>query len=124
MKIAPQKADNQEAQTAGLGRMSLDKQFHGDIEASAAGEMLSAMTEVQGSGAYVALDRVKGTLHGRSGSFLLVHRGIMTRGMPQLEIEIVPDSGTGELAGITGKLAIRVEAGKHFYTLEYELPAS
>lgn len=104
--------------------MSLDKQFQGDLDATSAGEMLTAMsTSVQGSGAYVAVERVTGKLQGRSGSFALYHVGVMNRGVPQLTITIVPDSGTGELTGITGKLNIRIEpGGAHFYDFEYELP--
>ena len=105
--------------------MSLDKQFHGELEATSVGEMLTAMSgSVQGSGAYVAVERVTGTLHGRNGSFALHHTGVMNRGVPQLTIMVVPDSGTGELTGLTGKLNIRIEPdGKHFYDFEYELPA-
>ena len=110
---------------SGLGRMGLSKQFHGDLEAASVGEMLTAMSSgVQGSGAYVAVERVTGKLNGRSGSFMLHHTGVMTRGVPQLTIMVVPDSGTDELTGITGKLDIRIESGgKHFYDFEYELPA-
>jgi hypothetical protein len=108
---------------SGMGRMSLDKQFHGELEATSVGEMLTAMsTSVQGSGAYVAVERVTGKVQGRSGSFALYHIGVMHRGAPQLTINVVPDSGTGELTGITGKLNIRIEPdGKHFYDFEYEL---
>ncbi len=110
---------------SGLGRMSLDKQFHGELEATSVGEMLTAMSSsVQGSGAYVAVERITGTLHGRSGSFALHHTGVMNRGVPELTIMVVPDSGTGELTGITGKLNIRIESGgKHFYDFDYELLA-
>ncbi|MFZ0704712.1 MAG: DUF3224 domain-containing protein [Candidatus Korobacteraceae bacterium] len=126
VKLTPQPlADT--AADSGLGRMSLDKQFHGDLEATSVGEMLTAMSSgVQGSGAYVAVERITGTLQGRSGSFALYHIGVMNRGVPQLTITVVPDSGTGELTGITGKLNIRIEPdGKHFYDFEYEyeLPA-
>jgi len=107
-----------------LGRLSLDKQFHGDLEAIGQGQMLTAMSDVQGSAAYVAIERVTGTLHGRSGSFALHHRGIMNRGAQSLEISIVPDTGTQELKGITGTLKIRIEDKKHFYDLDYEFPAS
>lgn len=107
-----------------LGRLSLDKQFHGDLEAVGQGQMLTAMSDVPGSAAYVAIERVTGTLHGRSGSFALHHRGIMNRGAQVLEISIVPDTGTQELKGITGALKIRIEDKKHFYDLSYELPTS
>ncbi|MEO5989342.1 MAG: DUF3224 domain-containing protein [Candidatus Eisenbacteria bacterium] len=103
----------------GLGRMSLDKQFQGDLEGVGKGQMLTAMSEVKGSAGYVAIEHVTGTLHGRSGSFVLQHSGLMDRGAQQLAITIVPDSGTGELAGITGTLRIRIEERKHFYDLEY-----
>ena len=106
-----------------LGRLSLDKQFHGDLEATGQGQMLTAMSDVQGSAAYVAIERVTGTLHGRTGSFALHHRGIMNRGAPSLEISIVPDTGTGDLKGITGTLKIRIEDKKHFYDLEYSFSA-
>jgi hypothetical protein len=124
VKLTPQSLAEAGADS-GLGRMSLDKHFHGDLEASSVGEMLTAMSStVQGSGAYVAVERVTGKLGSRSGSFALHHTGVMTRGVPQLTITVVPDSGTGELAGVTGKLDIRIEpGGKHFYDFEYELPA-
>ena len=124
VKLKPQPLAETVADS-GLGRMALDKQFHGDLEATSVGEMLTAMsTSVQGSGAYVAVERVTGNLQGRSGSFALYHIGVMNRGVPQLTITVVPDSGTGELTGIAGKLNIRIESdGKHLYDLEYELPA-
>jgi hypothetical protein len=124
VKITPQSLAEAEADS-GLGRMALNKQFHGELEATSVGEMLTAMSSsVQGSGAYVAVERVTGTLGGRSGSFALHHTGVMNRSVPQLTINVVPDSGTGELIGLTGKLNIRIEAGgKHFYDFEYELPA-
>jgi hypothetical protein len=104
--------------------MSLAKQFHGELEATSLSEMLTAMSSVQGSGAYVAVEGVTGKLGGRNGSFMLQHTGVMTRGVPQLTITVVPDSGTDELTGLTGKLNIRIEpGGKHFYDFEYELPA-
>lgn len=104
-----------------LARMSIDKIYHGDLEASAHGEMLTAAGSVKGSAAYSAIERVTGSLHGRSGSFALQHTGIMTRGTPQLSITVVPDSGTGELTGLSGKLNILNEAGKHSYDFEYTL---
>lgn len=104
-----------------LGRMSIDKQFHGDLEAVSKGQMLSAGTSVKGSAGYVAIEQVTGSLHGRSGSFVLQHYGIMNRGAPQLTVTVVPDSGTGELTGLAGTLAIKIAAGKHFYEMEYTL---
>lgn len=107
-----------------LGRMSLDKQFLGDLVASSHGEMLTAATDVEGSGAYVALERVSGTLGGRRGTFALQHVGTRARGEQTLAILVVPDSGTGELAGLFGRLSIRIEGGKHSYDLEYTLPGA
>jgi hypothetical protein len=101
------------------GRMSIDKQFHGDLEATSQGEMLTAMSSVKGSAGYVAIERVSGTLKGRKGSFVLQHTGIMNRGEPSLTITVVPDSGTDELAGLTGKMSINVADGKHSYDFEY-----
>jgi hypothetical protein len=122
VKLAPQKPDNAEAEAAKLGRMSIDKRFFGDLDATSKGEMLSAMTEVKGSAGYVALERVSGTLHGRSGAFVLQHSGTMTRGAPQLSITVVPDSGTSQLAGLAGAMTIKIADGKHFYEFDYTLP--
>lgn len=105
-----------------IGRMSLSKQFHGDLQATALGQMLATRTPTPGSAAYVALDRVSGTLHGRAGSFSLQHSGTMDRGAPTLDIMIVPDSGSEGLTGISGRLRIRIDEGRHFYELDYELP--
>ena len=106
-----------------LSRLMLDKHYHGELEAAAQGQMLTAGTVVKGSGAYVAIEKVTGTLHGRSGSFVLQHTGTMTQGAPLLTITVVPDSGTGQLAGIAGKMTINIADGKHSYDLEYTLPA-
>jgi hypothetical protein len=105
-----------------VGRMTIDKEYHGDLEAAAKGEMLTAMTEVKGSAGYVAIEHVTGTLNGRPGSFLLQHSGTMNRGTPQLSVSVVPDSGAGQLAGLTGKMDIVINAGKHSYEFEYSLP--
>jgi hypothetical protein len=105
------------------GRMSINKQFHGDLEATSVGEMLTAMTSVKGSAGYVAIERVTGSLHARKGSFALQHSGTMTRGEPSLSVTVVPDSGTDELAGISGKLAIIISEGKHSYEFEYLINA-
>ena len=110
------------ADGAMLGRMSIDKQFRGDLDATSRGEMLSAGTAVKGSAAYSAVERVSGTLGGRRGTFVLQHTGVMNRGTPSLLVTVVPDSGTGELAGLTGTMAIHVEGGRHSYTFEYALP--
>jgi len=104
-----------------LGRMSLDKTFTGALEAVSKGEMLSAMTSTKGSAGYVAIEQVIGSLSGKSGSFVLQHFGTMNRGKDNLILEVVPDSGSGELSGIAGKMLIKIENGKHFYEFEYEL---
>jgi hypothetical protein len=105
-----------------LGRMSLDKRFEGDLVATGQGEMLTALTPVKGSAGYVAIERVSGTLHGRIGGFVLQHTGTMSRGAQQLSITVVPDSGTGALAGIAGTFKIDIVEGKHLYAFEYSLP--
>ncbi|MGH8123271.1 MAG: DUF3224 domain-containing protein [Rudaea sp.] len=104
-----------------LARMSIDKQFHGDLEALSKGEMLSAMGSVKGSAGYVAIERVTGTLHGRSGSFVLQHNATMTRGQPFLNVIVVPDSASGELAGLAGTMNIIIADGKHSYEFDYTL---
>jgi len=104
-----------------LGRMSLDKTFTGALEAVSKGEMLSAMTSTKGSAGYVAIEQVIGSLSGKSGSFVLQHFGTMNRGKDNLILEVVPDSGSGELTGISGNMLIKIENGKHFYEFEYEL---
>lgn len=104
-----------------LGHLSLDKEFRGDLVATSKGEMLSAGTTVKGSAGYVAMERVTGTLHGRRGSFVLQHSGTMTRGAPQLSVSVVPDSGTGELVGLAGTMAIIIADGKHSYEFSYTL---
>ncbi len=105
-----------------LGQMSLDKQYHGDLEGASKGQMLTAGTDVKGSAGYVAMERFTGTLNGRKGSFVLQHTGTMNRGALQLSVTVVPDSGTGELVGLTGKMAIIIADGKHSYDFEYTLP--
>lgn len=104
------------------GRMGIEKTFHGDLDATSRGEMLTAMTDEKGSAVYVAIERVEGTVGGRRGSFVLHHRGIMNRGEQALEVHVVPDSGTGELKGLSGEMRIRIEDGKHHYTFDYALP--
>ena len=106
-----------------LGRLSIEKQFHGDLEATSRGEMLTATTDLKGSAGYVAVERVSGTLRGRQGTFALQHSGTMTRGTPQLIVTVVPDSGTGQLAGLSGKMGITIADGKHSYDFEYMLAA-
>lgn len=120
VKVVPA-APEDKAEGTTLGRMTLDKQFHGDLEATSKGEMLYATT-VQGSGGYVAIERVTGTLHGRTGTFVLQHTGTMTRGVPELSVTVVPDSGTGQLTGISGKMTIHIADAKHSYDFDYTLP--
>jgi Protein of unknown function (DUF3224) len=104
-----------------LGRMSLSKQFRGDLEAVGSAQMLSAGTSVKGSAGYVAIERVVGRLHGRAGSFVLQHCGTMNRGHAALSVSVVPDSGTGELKGLTGTMTIDIVNGKHFYGFDYTI---
>lgn len=104
-----------------LGRMSIDKQFSGALDAISKGEMLSAMTGTQGSAAYVAIEQVVGTLEGKKGSFVLQHFGTMNKGKDSLVVEVVPDSGAGELSTLSGSMKIKIEDGKHFYDFEYQL---
>ncbi|HEX8169148.1 MAG TPA: DUF3224 domain-containing protein [Thermoanaerobaculia bacterium] len=104
-----------------VARMTLDKQFHGDLEATSQGEMLSAGSPQSGSAGYVAMEIVRGTLHGKRGTFALQHNGTMDAGTQSLTITVVPGSGTEELAGISGSLTIEIKDGKHFYALEYEV---
>ena len=107
----------------GLGRMVLEKRYHGALEATGNGEMLTFMGAVQGSAGYVAMERVEGTLDGLSGGFTLQHNGIMDRGQPSLAVLVVPDSGSGDLTGLSGKLDIRNEEGRHYYTFDYVIAA-
>lgn len=123
VKLKPQ-APDQGAEDSAVGRMSIDKQFHGDLERSSQGQMLAVRTDVNDSAGYVAIECVSGTLHGRSGTFALQHNGTMTRGAPQLSITVVPDSGTGQLVGLAGKMTIEIVDGKHSYDLEYTLAKS
>jgi hypothetical protein len=123
VKLTPQTAED--GADSGLGRMSIDKQFHGDIEGSSKGFMLSsAATVVKGSGGYVAMERVTGKLKDRTGSFVLQHSGTMTRGAPQMTITVVPDSGTDQLVGLAGTMTIKIDAGKHSYEFDYTLPGT
>lgn len=120
VKVTPQPADGY-ADAAALGRMTLDKQFHGDLEATSKGQMLTGMGSDKGSAGYVAVEQVSGTLHGRTGTFILMHTGVMNRGEPHLTIIVVPDSGTGELTGLSGTMSIDAGGGKHSYVFEYTL---
>jgi hypothetical protein len=107
-----------------VGRMSIDKQFHGDLEAVSKGQMLGVRTAVKDSAGYVPMERVVGTLAGRTGSFVLQHNTTMNRGVPQQSIIVVPDSGTDQLAGLTGAMTIDITDGKHFYNFEYGFDAA
>lgn len=120
VKLSPQAPGDPSASPA-VGRMLIDKTFRGDLQATSKGQMLAAQTAVEGSAGYVAMEQVSGTLHGRSGTFVLQHGGTMTRGAPQLSITVVPDSGTGDLAGLAGSMTIDIADGKHSYRFEYTL---
>ncbi len=121
VKLAPI-AQTEHAGGTTLGRFSLAKAFHGDLEGTGAGEMLTAGTSVAGSAGYVAIERVEGALGGRQGSFVLQHSGSMAHGGQSLTITVVPDSGTGELTGLAGTMQIDIEGKAHFYRFEYSLP--
>jgi len=121
VQLGPLPQYNQDVD-AKLARMSIDKQFHGDLTATSKGEMLSALTDVNGSAGYVAIERVIGVLHGRSGSFVLQHNAVMNRGIPESNIIVVPDSGTGELSGLSGNMLIIISKDKHTYEFHYTLP--
>ena len=122
VKIDPQAADEKGGGPA-IGRMLIDKQFHGDLEATSKGTMLAAGTGAKSSsGGYVALEIVTGVLKGRPGTFVLQHSATMNRGVPQLSITVVPDSATGQLTGLAGKMNIIIADGKHSYDFEYTLP--
>ena len=121
VKLAPQPAAPG-LEAAKLGRQTIDKRFSGDLDGTSLGEMLSAGSPAQGSAGYVAIERITGTLHGKRGSFVLQHSGTMNRGAPSLTINVVPDSGTGELVGLTGAMIIIITDGKHSYDFAYSLP--
>lgn len=121
VKLSPQ-APTDQGEEAAVGRMLADKRFHGDLEGTSKGQMLAAGTEVKGSAGYVAIERVTGALRGKSGTFVLQHSGTMTRGAPELSVTVVPDSGTGQLLGLTGRMTIEIVDGKHLYKFDYTLP--
>lgn len=104
-----------------LDRLSITKRFSGDLEAESLGEMLSVRTCAQDSAGYVALEQVEGTLQGKAGTFVLQHFGIINRGEQHLILQVVPDSGTGQLATLAGEMTIKIENGKHFYAFDYSL---
>jgi hypothetical protein len=120
VKVTPQTGED--GVDGSIARMLLDKQIHGDLEATSKGQML-AMGIVKGSGGYVAMEKITGTLKGCSGSFVLQHSGTMRGGVPQLSVTVVPDTGTGELAGLAGTFTITIDSGKYSYDFEYSLPA-
>jgi len=122
VKLTPRAPDTPGA-PGPVGIMTLDKQFHGALDAHSVGEMLALRFEGTGAAVYVALEQATGTLHGRRGSFALAHRGTMTPAGQSLTIVIAPGSGTGELAGISGTMSIRIEGKAHLYDMEYEVPA-
>jgi Protein of unknown function (DUF3224) len=121
VKLTPQPADEYTKDTT-LGRLSIDKQFKGDFAAVSKGQMLMAGTDVKESAGYVAIEKVMGTLGGKKGTFVLQHTGIMTRGVAELSVTVVPDSGTEQLKGIAGQMLIDVANGKHSYAFEYTVP--
>jgi hypothetical protein len=126
VKVSPAEASSM-AEEAGIGRMTIDKTFSGDIDGTSKGEMLTGGADSTGAMAYVALERVTGKLNGRSGSFLLMHNASMLKSDPAsglMQVTVVPQSGTDELSGLSGKLTITIEAGKHSFDLEYELPSA
>ncbi len=112
-------APSMQADKAVVGRRSLEKQFQGELEATSCGEMLAVMTAVEGSMAYVALEKVTGSLAGKQGSFVLQHASQMVRGKPFQSIRVVPDSGTDDLLGLEGEMQIDIRDGEHFYNFEY-----
>ena len=123
VKVTPVATDTP-TEGSPLGRLTIDKQFHGDLDATSKGEMLTAgSTTIKNSAGYVAVERVTGTLHGKRGTFALQHNGVMTRGEGKLTITVVPDSGTGDLTGLAGTMTIDISNGKHSYTFEYTLGA-
>ncbi len=122
VRLAPQ-ALSGVAEHSGLGRMSLDKRFHGALEATSTGEMIAFRSAVAGSAGYVAMETVRGTLDGRAGSFVLQHSSTMARGEPTQSITVVPDSGTGALEGLTGRMVVEIApGGAHSYRFDYALP--
>jgi hypothetical protein len=116
VKLAPQSTD-----APGLGRLSIDKEFHGDLTGTSKGEMLAIRTATPTSAGYVAMETVTGTVQGRSGTFSLQHTGSMNRAVPSLSVTVVPDSGTGELTGLSGSMQILVEGKEHKYSFEYSI---
>jgi hypothetical protein len=121
VKLNPLDFSAQGSEGRKLGRMSINKKFNGPLDASSIGEMLSVMTTVKGSAGYVAIEEVSGTLDGKKGGFVLQHFGVMNKGADQLILEVVPDSGSEELATLSGKMVIKIESGTHYYEFDYSL---
>lgn len=119
VKLMPQAPDD--SSDSAVSRMTIDKQFQGDLQGVSKGQMLAHRTATEGSAGYVAMEQVNGKLKGRSGTFVLQHFGIMDRGKQQLTLTVVPDSGTGELKGLSGSMKIIIESGKHFYEFDCSL---
>lgn len=117
VKIVP--VDSEDSQ---IGMMLLDKKYLGDLDATGKGRMLTGMTSVKNSAAYVAIERIEGVLKGKRGNFLIQHSGSMSKGSQTLVIRVVPDSGTGDLLGLEGTMDIRIVDRKHFYDFQYTLP--
>jgi hypothetical protein len=122
VQLVPQSADDY-ADGAVMGRMTIDKQFAGDLTATSKGQMLTGMGSIKGSAAYTAVERVHGTLHGAAGSFILVHKGVMDRGAQSLDLTVAPDSGSGALAGLRGAMRIIIDGKQHSYEFDYEIRA-
>jgi len=118
--LTPQSTDDITGAST-LARLAIDKQFTGDLIGVSKGEMLSAGTPTKGSAGYVAIERVSGALHGRTGTFVLQHSGTMTRGSPELTVSVVPDSGSGELTGLSGTMRIIIEGKRHSYEFDYTI---
>ena len=119
--LAPQTADNPQVRTAQIERLSIDKKYHGDVQGTSTGQM-QAIKNAEDTGAYVALEKVVASLHGRNGTFMLMHYGYMSKGaVGRWLVEIVPDSGTGELAGLSGTMKIIPKDGMHYYEIDYAL---
>ncbi|HJV21754.1 MAG TPA: DUF3224 domain-containing protein [Holophagaceae bacterium] len=121
VNVKPLTADN--ADWGAFGRLSIDKVFHGDLEGTSLGQMLAEGDGKGAGGGYVALERVTGTLHGRKGTFVLMHTGTLVDRRPEMVVTVVPGSGTGDLVGLSGRLQILLEGGKHGYAFDYTLPA-
>ncbi len=122
VKLQPLEPFTPGSEGLSLGRLSIDKTFQGDLVAHSQGEMLTAITPVEGSAGYVAIEQVTGALQGRQGTFVLQHFGVMSHGENRLILEVVPDSGTGQLVNLAGQMKIIIENGQHFYEFDYSLP--